>query len=321
MTTSGLTRTCAGVACAAAVLIGTALPPEVASAAENHPKTRQNTLTAMHGEAMAHASYHFYAGQAGHEHLGEPRRLFTDAARTELHDHFTKEARLIHFVHGDAANLRESIKGEREEATRMYPRFAREAREDKDYNAARLFSEIARDEARHARDFTKALYAITHHGGHIPAGQKADPVRVVAGKPKVRSKRTLRNLETAMRGEAFANAKYTLYAEHAKARHPKVAELFRRAAAVELTEHFAGEAVLAGYVHDTADNLRRSIAGETYEATKMYPGFARTARAEGNLKAAALFTEIAGDEAAHARAFKKALKHLHHHRPAGRTNS
>ncbi|MEV4670545.1 MULTISPECIES: ferritin family protein [Actinomadura] len=314
MTTSGLTRTCAGVACAAAVLIGTALPPEVASAAENHPKTRQNTLTAMHGEAMAHASYHFYAGQAGHEHLGEPRRLFTDAARTELHDHFTKEARLIHFVHGDAANLRESIKGEREEATRMYPRFAREARADGDHDAARLFTEIAGDERRHARDFAKALNAITHHGGHIPAGQKADPVRVVAGRPKVRSKRTLRNLETAMRGEAFANAKYTLYAEHAKARNPKLARLFQRAAAVELTEHFAGEAVLAGFVHNTADNLRRSIAGETYEATKMYPGFARTARAEGDRKAARLFTEIAGDEAAHARAFKRALRHLHDRR-------
>ncbi|MFA1538459.1 ferritin family protein [Actinomadura monticuli] len=321
MTASGLTRTCAGIACAAAMMIGAAIPSQAASATENHPKTRENTLTAMHGEAMAHASYHFYAKQAGYERLDKVRRLFDDAARTELHDHFTQEARLIGFVRDDASNLRESIAGEREEATRMYPRFAREAREDKDYNAARLFSEIARDEARHARDFTKALYAVTHHRGDVPAGLMAEPVKVVAGKPKVRSKRTLRNLETAMRGEAFANAKYTLYAEHAKARHPKVAELFRRAAAVELTEHFAGEAVLAGFVHSTADNLRRSIAGETYEATKMYPGFARTARAEGNLKAAALFTEIAGDEAAHARAFAKALRHLHHHRPAARTNS
>ncbi|WP_207394064.1 ferritin family protein [Actinomadura formosensis] len=320
MTAARFTRTCAGLACTTAMLIGTLVP--AASAGEETPtKTRRNTLTAMHGEAMAHASYHFYAQQAGREGLGKVRVLFAKTAHTELHDHFTGEAGLIHFVRGDAANLRESIRGEREEATYMYPRFAREAWQDKDYNAARLFMEIARDEKRHARQFEKALYAITYHRGRIPEGFAPEPVEVPAGKPKVRSARTLRNLETAMRGEAFANAKYTLYAEHAEARSPELARLFQRAAAVELTEHFAGEAVLAGLVHRTADNLRRSIAGETYEATTMYPEFARVARAEGDCKAAELFTEIAGDEAAHARAFLRALRHLHHYHHMARTDS
>ncbi|RFU37728.1 rubrerythrin family protein [Actinomadura logoneensis] len=262
----------------------------------------------MHGEAMAHASYHFRAAQAGHQRLRRTQALFDRTARTELHDHFTKEARLVHFVHSDVANLRESIRGEIEEATHLYPRFAAEARRDHDGNAARAFGEFARDEKRHARAFLKALHALTHGRGRIPAGPRAHPVTVVAGRPRVHSARTLRNLETAMRGEAFAHAKYTLYAEHAGGRRPALAALFRRTAAVELTEHFAEQAKLAGAVHDTADNLRRSIAGETYEATRMYPGFARTARAEGDGRAARLFSEIARDEAAHARAFRAALR-------------
>nr|WP_276515290.1 ferritin family protein [Actinomadura coerulea] len=128
-------------------------------------------------------------------------------------------------------------------------------------------------------------------------------------------------METALRGEAFANARYTLYGEHAKARSPKLARLFERTAAVELTEHFAEQANLAGYVRSTKENLRKSIAGETYEATRMYPDFARTAREERAYEAARLFTEIAGDEAAHARAFKRALQHLHHHHDATRADS
>ena len=320
MTTSGLTRTCAVLA-GAAMVVGTALPAQAATPAVAHHKTYENTLTAMHGEALAHASYHFYGEQAGYEHLPKVRALFMKTADTELHDHFTKEAQLIHFVRDDASNLRESIKGEIEEGTRMYPRFAREAREDKDDNAARLFTEIAADELTHARYFAKALYAIEHHRGEIPEGPTPDPVKVVAGKPKVHSARTLRNLETAMHGEAFANAKYTLYGEHAKARSPKLARLFERTAAVELTEHFAGEADLAGFVHRTKENLRKSIAGETYEATQMYPSFARTARAEHAYKAARLFTEIAGDEAAHARAFEHALKRLCHHHHMARADS
>ncbi|WP_205718316.1 ferritin family protein [Actinomadura sp. WMMA1423] len=310
MTTSGLTRTRAGLV-GAAMLIGTLVPAQAASATE-WPRTIENTLTAMHGEAMAHASYHFYGEQAGYEHLPQVRVLFAKTGETELHDHFTQEARLIHFVRDDPANLRESIKGEVEEATRTYPRFAEEAREDKDYNAARLFTELAGDERTHARNFTEALMAITRHRGEIPEGPTVEPVRVVAGKPKVRSPRTLRNLETALRGESFANARYTVYGEHARVRYPKLARLFERTAAVELTEHFAELANLAGYVHRTRENLRKSIAGETYEATTMYPGFARTAREEHAFRAAALFTEIAGDEAAHARAFKRALHGLDH---------
>ena len=45
---------------------------------------------------------------------------------------------------------------------------------------------------------------------------------------------------------------------------PAVAELFSGTAQVELQEHFAAEAVLAGLVAGNAANLRDAIAGEKY---------------------------------------------------------
>ncbi|HEU5156506.1 MAG TPA: ferritin family protein [Streptosporangiaceae bacterium] len=295
------------VALAAAVL---AAQSQAAAADEVHPSTRANALEAMHGEAFANVAYGAYAAQAVRERLPRAAWVFRWAASVELREHFTEEAELIHLVRGDAANLRTAIAGETEEATHMYPRFAAEARADHDFAAARLFSEIAADEAAHARDFAKALAAITRPSQHlaVPAGPTARPRSIRPGGPLVSSDRTLRNLRTAMRGEAFASAAYVRYAGHARAEgHPRVATLFLRTALVERTEHFAEEAILAGLVGDTRANLRTAIAGETEEATRMYPRFGGEARAVGDLDAARLFTEIAHDEAGHARAFHRVL--------------
>lgn len=171
----GRRKAAATLAATTALLTMTALAPAAtaAPAPEDplHPTTRTHALEAMHGEAFAHAGYYAFAAQAKREHLPRVRTAFMRAAHTELHDHFTKEARLIGFVRGDAANLRDSIAGEREEATVLYPRFAAEARRDGDLNAARLFTDIARDEARHARTFRRVLNEIgkkhEHHMMHM----------------------------------------------------------------------------------------------------------------------------------------------------------
>jgi rubrerythrin len=272
------------------------------------PRTRANALEAMHGEAFANVAYRAYAAQAMREDLPRAAAAFRWAGRQEFREHFTGEARLIRFVGGDADNLRTAMAGEVEEATHLYPRFASEAREDGDLNAARLFSEIARDEAAHGRDFAQALKAVTDPSGHtaFPPGPTARPVEIPAGAPQVSSSRTLRNLRSAMHGEAFASAAYTLYAEHALAhRRPRVARLFLRTALVERAEHFAEQAVLAGLVRGTRTNLRTAIADETAEATGTYPRFAREARAAGDLAAARLFRHIGRDEARHARVFRR----------------
>ena len=119
---------------------------------------------------------------------------------------------------------------------------------------------------------------------------------------------TVENLLTAMHGEAFAYARYMLYAERARQQgHTELAELFENIAKEERLEHFAEEAELAGLVGTDADNLRNAIEGESYEVETMYREFAEKALAAGDDAAAARFDEIRHDEIKHRDALKAAL--------------
>ncbi len=122
---------------------------------------------------------------------------------------------------------------------------------------------------------------------------------------------TYDNLQSAMKGEAFANAKYLLYGEVADAtKQPQIAKLFRDTASDELGDHWTTEAGYAGQVGTVEQNLRDAIEGERYETETMYPGFAAAAEAAGDTGAAELFTEIGGDEATHMAGFQTALASL-----------
>jgi rubrerythrin len=123
------------------------------------------------------------------------------------------------------------------------------------------------------------------------------------------SQNTQDNLSTAMHGEAFAFAKYMLYAKHAEENGNKeLAKTFRTAAHIERFQHFAEEAELAGLTGSDADNLRDAIKGESYEVETMYRQFAEQASAAGDKAAADRFEEIRHDEAGHRDVFKAALK-------------
>ena len=283
-----------------------------AATAALHRQTLADLDTAMHGEAYASVAYTFYAAQADREKLPGAAGLYRKTASVELNEHFREEAALAGAVGSDAANLRAAIAGETYETTTMYPTFARQAAADGDANAAALFAEIGKDEARHLAAFRAALKVVETGRGQIPAPPSVDAVQVPAGGRKVHSARTLANLDTAMHGEALARARYTLYADHAAAHHrPALARLFQGIAQVEFHEHFAGEAVLYGLVGTTRANLTKTIAGERYEAEVMYPTFARRADAVGDHQAARLFRDNAADEAGHAKAFREMLNHLH----------
>jgi rubrerythrin len=121
-------------------------------------------------------------------------------------------------------------------------------------------------------------------------------------------KQTQDNLSTAMHGEAFAYAKYMLYAQHARMNGNKeLAALFMQSASTERFQHFAEEADLAGVVGTDKDNLRDAIAGESYEVDTMYREFAEQATAAGDKAAADRFEEIRRDEMGHRDAFRAAL--------------
>ncbi|MGW3085266.1 ferritin family protein [Streptomyces sp. NPDC001108] len=238
-------------------------------------------------------------------------KLFRNTAQTELDEHLHEAAALAGTVGSNAANLRQAISGETYEHQVMYRRFAEQASADGDLEAAKLFSEIAADEGRHRDAFRTALTVVTTGHGTIPAPPKADEVSVPAGPPKVKAARTKANLDTALHGEALAHAKYMLFAAHARQTgNTALARLWEGTARVELLEHFAGEAVLAGLVRTTRENLRTAITGEHNEATTVYPEFTKRATAVGDDAAARYWRNTAGDEAGHAAAFQKALNEL-----------
>src|SRR5690349_4215206 len=113
--------------------------------------------------------------------------------------------------------------------------------------------------------------------------------------PELKGSKTEENLKEAFAGESQANRRYLYFAQKADIEgYPDISALFRSVAEGETGHAFghfdflaaAGDPVTGAPVGATEDNLKSAIAGETYEYTEMYPGFARIARDEG-------FTEIA----------------------------
>jgi rubrerythrin len=122
---------------------------------------------------------------------------------------------------------------------------------------------------------------------------------------------TYENTHAALRGEAFAHARYLLFARAARKRgNDRLASMFEGIAAVELQEHFAELAELAELVGTDTDNMRTAILDENLEVEETYPQFAEQARAAGETAAAARFAEIAEDEREHEKALEQALERL-----------
>lgn len=122
---------------------------------------------------------------------------------------------------------------------------------------------------------------------------------------------TRENLSAAMHGEAFANLKYLRYAEVARESGDEaLAKLFEASANVEANEHFAREADALKLDGTNTANLLDAMAGEKYENMTMYVTFADQAEKAGDVKAAALFRQIAADEGDHYARFKAAHDRL-----------
>ncbi|WBB79199.1 hypothetical protein O7606_23965 [Micromonospora sp. WMMD882] len=313
-------RVVGGISAVAAGMVlgaGLAVPaqaveaPQEKPAAKLAPGTRADALAAMQDEAYAYASYQAYAQEAARRGQAAVARLFRQTAREEFDDHFVAEARLIGFVDGNQANLRDSIDGETEEATRTYPSFAEQATDDGCPRVAAHWVELAGDELVHAGRFTTALTALRYPSAGIeaPTGEPVPPVPIEPSEPRCGG-RTLANLRATLHGEAFAWATYTLYARHAaRTGQDRLARLWTNTGGQELGEHFAETANLAGLVGATTENLRTAIAAED-EAAATYQRYARRALAAGDVAAAKLFVEIRLDELGHAAAFRRALTDL-----------
>ncbi len=120
--------------------------------------------------------------------------------------------------------------------------------------------------------------------------------------------KTMQNLKAAFAGESQARNMYTYFAKVArKEGYHYIARIFEESAANE-ERHAKDHFLLMGGLGDTASNLKEAISGEDYEATEMYPTFAREAEEEGNREAAILFRQIAGIEAHHRDRYRRCLE-------------
>ena len=137
--------------------------------------------------------------------------------------------------------------------------------------------------------------------------------------PALKGSQTEANLKEAFAGESQANRRYLYFAQKADVEgYPDIAALFRSVAEGETGHAFGhfdflaevGDPATGEPVGPTTDNLKASIAGETYEYTEMYPGFARTAREGGCEEGAERLETLARAEKSHAGRFGQGLESL-----------
>jgi rubrerythrin len=137
--------------------------------------------------------------------------------------------------------------------------------------------------------------------------------------PALKGTKTEDNLKNAFAGESQANRRYLWFAKRADIEgYPDIAGLFRDVAEGE-TGHAhghleflaeSGDPATGEPIGDTDVNLKAAIAGETYEFTEMYPGFAKTAREEGFEEIAQWMETLARAEKSHAGRFTEGLKSI-----------
>jgi len=133
--------------------------------------------------------------------------------------------------------------------------------------------------------------------------------------------KTAENLKNGFMGESMANRRYLYFAKRADEEgYPEIAQLLRSIAEGETAHAFGHlDFIRQGGLTDPATDkpigtleemLESAIAGETYEFTQMYPGFAKVAREEGFNEVAEWFETLARAEKSHAEKFQNVLKML-----------
>ena len=129
--------------------------------------------------------------------------------------------------------------------------------------------------------------------------------------PELKGSKTEANLLTAFAGESQARNKYTYYASKAKKDgYVQIAALFEETANNEKEHAKIWFKLLHNGIGDTIDNLKDAAAGENYEWTDMYAGFAKTAREEGFDHIADLFEGVAKIEKEHEERYLKLVQYL-----------
>ena len=139
----------------------------------------------------------------------------------------------------------------------------------------------------------------------------------------VKGTQTEKNLIASFAGESQARNRYTYFASKAKEEgYMQISQIFTETANQE-SEHAkrffkfleggdvgVSAAFPAGVIGSTAENLTAAAAGEHFEWTEMYPGFAQVAKDEGFTAVAAVWEAIGIAEKQHDKRYSDLLKNV-----------
>ncbi len=119
-------------------------------------KTEKNLLEALAGESVARNKYTYYASVAKKEGYVQISNLFQETADNEK-EHAKIWFKQLGGISDTASNLKDAAMGENDEWTNMYPRMAKEAREEGFDEIAELFDGVAAIEKEHEERFKQLL--------------------------------------------------------------------------------------------------------------------------------------------------------------------
>ena len=139
----------------------------------------------------------------------------------------------------------------------------------------------------------------------------------------VKGSETEKNLLKSFAGESQARNRYTYFASVAKKEgYVQISQIFEETASQEkehaerMFKYLEGGALEitamypAGKISSTAENLKEAAAGENEEWTELYPGFAKTAAAEGFTEVAKMYEAIVVAERQHEKRYLGLLANL-----------
>ncbi|MBP3228012.1 MAG: rubrerythrin family protein [Bacteroidaceae bacterium] len=129
---------------------------------------------------------------------------------------------------------------------------------------------------------------------------------------ELKGTQTEKNLQTAFAGESQAHTKYLYYASRAKKDgFVQIGKIFEETAKNE-KEHAKiwFKYLHGGAVPATTANLADAAAGENFEWTDMYDGFAKTAREEGFEEIAERFAQVGAIEKEHEERYRRLLDNV-----------
>lgn len=119
-------------------------------------KTQENLGTAFAGESQANRKYLAFSEAASNEGKIPLAKLFRVAAESET-IHALNHLENMGAVQGSMENLKAAIAGETYEFTEMYPKFIKEAEEEKETKSMFGFKSASEVEKDHQKLFQEAL--------------------------------------------------------------------------------------------------------------------------------------------------------------------